>query len=228
MNNRVKNLILINPISIWLKWIFRTSMAYYKNKGANILIEYGANLIDSKLGKNTRFCSNSVVYKSEIGRMSYVGAGTSVSNTKIGNYVCVGPDVLIGVGRHPVSDFPSMHPCFYSTELRANKTFVEKNLFKEFKETTIGHDVWIGAKVIILDGVRIGSGSIIAAGSVVVGHVGDYEVFGGVPARKIKDRFPKEVVEDLLASEWFLLNDDDAINEISKINIKYFKSNNDS
>lgn len=57
------------------------------------------------------------------------------------------------------------------------------------KNTQIGTDCWIGAHSIIMCGVIIGDGSIIAAGSVVTKNVESYSVYGGVPARKIKKRF---------------------------------------
>jgi acetyltransferase-like isoleucine patch superfamily enzyme len=52
----------------------------------------------------------------------------------------------------------------------------------------IEDDVWLGANAVILDGARIGRGAIIAAGSVVGGTVPPYEIWGGVPAVKIRDR----------------------------------------
>lgn len=52
----------------------------------------------------------------------------------------------------------------------------------------IEDDVWIGAGVVVLKGVRVGCGAIIAAGSVLTRSVGAYEVWGGVPARKLRDR----------------------------------------
>jgi len=53
----------------------------------------------------------------------------------------------------------------------------------------IEEDVWCGANVTILKGVHIGKGSVIAAGAVVIRDVGEYEIWGGVPAKKIKNRF---------------------------------------
>ncbi|WP_345950878.1 MULTISPECIES: acyltransferase [unclassified Mucilaginibacter] len=55
--------------------------------------------------------------------------------------------------------------------------------------TVIGDDVWVGYGCIIMSGVRIGTGSIIAAGSVVTKNVEPYSIYAGVPAKKIKDRF---------------------------------------
>jgi acetyltransferase-like isoleucine patch superfamily enzyme len=52
---------------------------------------------------------------------------------------------------------------------------------------TIGPNVWVGALCVLLPGSSVGEGAVVAAGSVVTGHVPPYELWGGVPARKIKD-----------------------------------------
>lgn len=56
-------------------------------------------------------------------------------------------------------------------------------------ETVIEDDVWIGQGAILMSGIRVGRGSIIAAGAVVTDDVPAYEIHGGVPARKLRDRF---------------------------------------
>lgn len=55
-------------------------------------------------------------------------------------------------------------------------------------EIIVRDDVWIGANVVVLKGVRIGRGAIIAGGAVLTKSVGEYEIWGGVPARKIGQR----------------------------------------
>jgi acetyltransferase-like isoleucine patch superfamily enzyme len=75
------------------------------------------------------------------------------------------------------------------------------------KSVMIGSDVWIGNGVSIMGGVRIGDGAVIAMNSHVVGDVGAYEVFGGNPARKIRDRFPTEIVAELRALKWWEAED---------------------
>jgi acetyltransferase-like isoleucine patch superfamily enzyme len=60
------------------------------------------------------------------------------------------------------------------------------------RECIIEDDVWIGARAIILKGTRIGRGSVIAAGAVVVKDVEAYTIVGGVPARVLGQRFNKE------------------------------------
>lgn len=67
----------------------------------------------------------------------------------------------------------------------------------------IGNDVWIGANVIILPGVKIGNGAIIAAGAVVSKDVPAYSIVGGVPAKIIKYRFEKNEIESLERICWW-------------------------
>ena len=64
--------------------------------------------------------------------------------------------------------------------------------FEEERPVYIGNDVWIGDRALILPGVHIGDGSIIAAGAVVTKDVPPYSIVAGVPARKIRDRFEIE------------------------------------
>ena len=64
--------------------------------------------------------------------------------------------------------------------------------FEEERPVYIGNDVWIGDRVLILPGVHIGDGSIIAAGAVVTKDVPPYSIVAGVPAKKIRDRFERE------------------------------------
>ena len=72
-------------------------------------------------------------------------------------------------------------------------------------DTVIGNDVWIGRESIIMPGVKIGDGAIIAAYSVVVKDVPAYTVYGGNPARFIKERFDAELKDLLLRYQWWNL-----------------------
>jgi virginiamycin A acetyltransferase len=69
--------------------------------------------------------------------------------------------------------------------------------------TVIGNDVWIGYETAIMPGVQVGDGAIIATKSVVVSDVPSYTIFGGNPAKCIRQRFDDEVIRSLLEIAWW-------------------------
>jgi len=109
------------------------------------------------------------------GAYSYVGPNCLIyPGVSIGNYTMLAPNVQI-IGSDHRYDTPGMSIIFSERP--------------PLKKTTIGHDVWVGSDSIIYTGVNIGDGAIIAAGSVVNKDVPPFQVFGGVPAKFIKNRF---------------------------------------
>jgi virginiamycin A acetyltransferase len=70
-------------------------------------------------------------------------------------------------------------------------------------DTMIGHDVWIGYHVLVMPGVHVGHGAIIASGSVVVHDVPDYDIVGGNPAQLIRRRYSEEDIARLLTIAWW-------------------------
>lgn len=70
-------------------------------------------------------------------------------------------------------------------------------------DIVIGNDVWIGYEAVILSGVRIGNGAIIATRAVVTKDVEPYAIVGGVPAKPIKKRFDEDTVLKLEALRWW-------------------------
>ncbi len=108
-----------------------------------------------------------------IGNHSGLGIGCRVAGPlSIGDDVMMAPNVTIVTQNHETSDL--------SIPMRLQTAPKHK--------VTIGNDVWIGANVIILPGITIGNGCIIAGGAVVTHDVPDYAVVGGNPARIIKNR----------------------------------------
>ena len=70
-------------------------------------------------------------------------------------------------------------------------------------DIVIGSDVWIGYEAVILSGVRIGDGAIVAARAVVAGDVEPYTIVGGVPAKPIRKRFTPETIHRLERLRWW-------------------------
>ena len=86
------------------------------------------------------------------------------------------------------------------------------------RKTVIGNDVWLGRDAVILDGVTIGDGAVIAARAVVTNDVRPYAVVGGVPAKEISRRFTDEQVDALLELGWWNWPDEKIIREVDGLN----------
>lgn len=133
-----------------------------------------------------------------IGRNTYKLPGGLLSpNVIIGRYCSISSNVYIGLTNH--------HMDYLSTGI-TNKDFITDISIQPLKDfTNIGCDVWIGAGAIILNGVKIGHGAVIGAGSVVTKDIPAYGIAVGNPARVIKYRFPDDIIEDLLKLQWWTL-----------------------
>jgi acetyltransferase-like isoleucine patch superfamily enzyme len=138
-----------------------------------------------------------------IGRFTYGdplvlewGEGTTLT---VGSFCSISANVTILLGGNHRSDWIT--------------TFPFNVIFEEFKQieghpssngdVIIGNDVWIALNTLILSGITIGDGAIIAANSVVTKDVEAYAIVGGNPAKKIKNRFDDKTIEDLLKIQWW-------------------------
>lgn len=137
-----------------------------------------------------------------IGRLSYVGPRAIVTNADLGSFCSIGSGARIGPGFHP-TNWISSHPAFYSNAMQSGRTFANKKLFDDQKRVVLGHDVWVGTNAVILDGVSVGHGAIIAAGAVVTSDVRPYAIVGGVPAKVIRMRFDQKKIDALLKWQWW-------------------------
>jgi chloramphenicol O-acetyltransferase type B len=158
-----------------------------------------------RLGEKVRISKHSYCYNTQIGSYSYLSGYNLVGNSKIGKFCSIGLFVSIGPGQHPTNTFVSTSPVFYSLN---KPTFSKCQAYAETGEVEIGNDVWIGSNAVVLDGVKIGHGAIVAAGAVVNKDVAPYTIVGGVPAKYIKDRFSKEQISQLLSSKWWERNEE--------------------
>lgn len=155
--------------------------------------------------------SNSKLYNCYVDQFSYISSGCIFSKTRIGKYTSIGPFVQVITGIHPTSRFVSTHPAFYSPNRVAGKSYVKQQKFNEYLYTSdnkewhveIGNDVWIASNALILAGVKIGDGAIIAAGAVVTKDVPPYAIVGGVPAKVIRYRFSPEEIDKLQNIRWW-------------------------
>ncbi|KHD26309.1 chloramphenicol acetyltransferase [Vibrio caribbeanicus] len=125
----------------------------------------------------------------------------------IGNFCSIGSGavfMMAGNQGHR-SDWISTFPFFYQDDenfASASDGFVRAG------NTVIGNDVWIGSEAMIMAGVTIGDGAIIASRAVVTKDVAPYEVVGSNPAKHIKFRFSPEQIEMLLEMQWWNWSDE--------------------
>lgn len=174
-----------------------------------------AVVFGSKLHKTSAIRQKCRFYNSSIDKYSYIGRNSLIQYTSIGAFCSISENCVIGLRTHPLNFFSSS-PVFCKGNNCLKKNF-EKFDFKNFQNTYIENDVWIGTNVIIKSGVTIHNGAVIGAGAVVTKDVPPYAIVAGVPANIIRFRFDNETIEKLLKDEWWKFDD----NEIYKYAEKY-------
>ena len=148
---------------------------FWINLGQKQIRGFCGKLILAKCGKQVNIEKGADFPSSvELGDYSGIGIRAQINGKVIiGNDVMMGPDVCIYARNH----------AFDRTDIP-----MDRQGFAPEQPVIIGDDVWIGARVIILPGVHIGTGAILGAGAVVTKDVPDYAVVGGNPARVLKMR----------------------------------------
>jgi len=154
-----------------------------------------------------------------VGNMTYgpiyaPWSGNPKEKLVIGSYCSIGSGTKFIMGSEHKYDVITTYP------------FKVKLLGEEYEAVTkgpiiLGDDVWIGEDALILSGVNIGQGAIIAARSVVVKDIEPYSIVGGNPAKEIKKRFSDNIIEKLI--QGLRLNDLNNVNIRNKINYLYQK-----
>lgn len=161
-------------------------------------------VMDSRIHPTASVGNGAQLVSCSVGRYSYIH-GSSAAKTKIGAFCSIANGCSIGGGSHP-TDWVSSSPVFYKGRNVLKKNF-SQNEYTEFRQTTIGNDVWIGAKCLIKGGVTIGDGAVIGMGSVVTHDVPPYEIWAGNPARCIRKRFDDETIQKIQNLQWWLWDD---------------------
>jgi len=159
----------------------------------SILFNYRSLRIHNALGGEDRWIAspNNIqgIENIEAGDHVHIGVGATIFTTrakvKILGHFIAGPNLTIISGDH------------MSIVGRTMDTIIDSEKTSECdKDIIIEEDVWAGANVTILKGVRIGKGSIIAAGAVVTKDIPPYSVVAGIPARVIKQKWTDEQIAE--------------------------------
>lgn len=151
-----------------------------------------------------------------MGAFSYAVSGF-YSGVRIGRYTSIGEEVQIGRASHPMS-WVSSSPFFYLKDrlFDVGDDFKDATLYHsygapdwqnavptQFKPISIGNDVYIGHGAMIMPGVTIGDGAVVAAMAVVTKNVPPYAIVGGNPARIIRMRHDPIIAAQLLFIRWW-------------------------
>lgn len=184
----------------------------------NVLVGDDSFITNSHICENTIIERRNMVFNSKIGAYCSIGVNGMIRYASIGKYCSISWNCSIGGNEHLIHRLTTSFFPF-------DKIYgiVGETDFKEIEGTCstpvkIGNDVWVAAGVQVLRGVTVGDGSILGGGTIVTKDVPPYEIWAGVPAKKIGQRFSDEIISDLMELRWWDLPID-----VIKDNIDLFR-----
>lgn len=159
---------------------------------------------------------NSRIEYASFGDYSYLGEHWEVAVAWIGKFFAFANIVRFGTPNHPMQR-PSQHRFTYVPEHyeKGAKRDAEFSATHRDARVVVGHDVWIGHSAIILLGVTVADGAVIGAGPAVSGDGVSYNIFGGVLAWKMRERFPREIAVKLNAISWWNWSEEKLFGELA-------------
>jgi virginiamycin A acetyltransferase len=172
----------------------------YRNFKDDLDVQYYSLSPKVHLGRKTMIRSENEVYNISLGAYSYIsGPRSFIEDALIGKYCSIARQVIIGVSNHNynwVTTSPiitSKSYGFISTDVKEQQKAIP----------VIGNDVWIGMNAMVMRGVTIGDGAVVAAGSVVTKDVEPYSIVAGIPARHVRYRFTPDQIQALMKIKWW-------------------------
>lgn len=151
----------------------------------------------------TEFEKNNILFNyPEFGDKLIIGKFCSIAS---------GTKFIMGPANHRINSVTT-YPFHVFGGLWEEKTPPHLSQLPFKGDIVVGNDVWFGRECVIMPGVKIGDGAIIAAYSIVTKDVSPYSVVGGNPAKLIKKRFDEQLIEALLTLQWWNLPSDELLN----------------
>lgn len=168
--------------------------------GENCVIGDNSDIVDSFMANHSEFGRRNIVRNVSMGTGSYTGTNSVLKMCEVGKYCSISWNTSIGGGSHNYHNVSMYTDYWFERVFGLSK---RENEINKNKKTIIGNDVWIAAGAHVLRGIHIGDGAVVAANAVVTKDVPPYAIVAGVPARIIKYRFEKDIIDLLLKIEWW-------------------------
>lgn len=169
-----------------------------------------AKIMNSSSLGNLFLGLSSCINRSELGRYVGVAYFSYLADVISGNYCTFGSRVSVGAFSHPTDSFTVHEVGYRNTTESYGETMLADDsqgyLDSRSIKTRIGNDVWVGDNSVIIKGIEVGDGAIVAAGSIVTKDVAPYSIVGGNPARTIRMRFPDDIIGKIQATRWWDLS----------------------
>ena len=164
----------------------------------------GADVRATSLGRYVEIGEGSRIVESTLDDYSYTDRYADIAYSTLGKFVNVAAFTRINPSEHPYQR-ASLHHFMYRSSYYWPNEADEADIFdwRRSRPVTIGHDTWIGHGAVIMKGVTIGVGAIVASHSVVTKEVPPYTIFGGIPAKLIKRRHAEPIAERFQALAWW-------------------------
>ena len=164
----------------------------------------GASVRNSQLGHFVEIGEGTHILESVLGNYSYTARYADIAYSVLGKFVNVAAFTRLNPGEHPYHR-ASLHHFMYRSSYFWPDEPDETAVFdwRRSRPVKVGHDTWIGHGAVIMKGVTIGDGAIIAAKAVVTKDVPPYGVVAGTPAKLIKWRHPRGIADRLQALAWW-------------------------
>jgi len=184
------------------------------------LFQYRNRKIFGSIGVGNFFAKDSYIDDNAVvGNNNYFGTRCMILYADIGNYCSIAPHVIIA---------PANHSIDFITTANVIVNRINSYSFDLFQSrAVIGNDVWIGANVVIAQGVKIGNGAVVGANSFVNKDIPPYAIAVGSPAKVIRYRFSDDLQKLISESKWWDMELDEAVKTVERISQEYpeFKKN---
>ena len=166
-------------------------------------VEPSAKVVDSRLGCWTEVGARTKLVETVMDDYSYVVNDCDIIYTRIGKFCSIAAHVRLNPGNHPLDRAALHHFTYRSYQFDLGD---DDETFFDWRRNTpvhLEHDIWIGHGATVLPGVRLETGAAVGAGAVVTRDVPAFTVVAGVPAKPIRERFPKTIQDALLRIAWW-------------------------